>query len=118
MIVARPFIFTYGRAQKLVNVYLKSKLICGSVHHDDIRLARLHPPLDRELLEALNRLTRTQPFQHLDSAFKKLWDFARAKGNAWTDFDKMAYDAYLAAIKALQGELPLWAVEEYWMNEK
>lgn len=43
----------YGRAQKLVNVYLKSKLACGG-YHDDERVARLHPPIDRKLLTGLN----------------------------------------------------------------
>lgn len=116
--VEREFVCTYGRAQKLVNIYLKSKLICGSTCHDDIRLARLHPPLDRELLKALGRLARAKPAAPLHHSFKRLWDVAPAKGDSWTDFDKATYDAYVAAIKALQGGRPLWAVEEYWMNGK
>lgn len=37
----RPLECSYGRAQKLVNVYLKSKLICSGAHDDD-RIAALH----------------------------------------------------------------------------
>ncbi|WP_250491042.1 hypothetical protein [Caballeronia sp. INML2] len=110
------FTCTYGRAQKLANVYLKSKLICGSTCHVDIRISKLHPPLDRELLEALNRLLRRKPTESLPYSFRTLWAVARAKGSAWTEFDKPTYTAYIEAIKALQADRPLWAVEEYWKD--
>jgi hypothetical protein len=116
--VVLTFICTYGRAAKLVNIYLKSKLICGNTQHDDIRLAKLHPPLDRELLNALDRLAREKQDKSVPELFRKLWAVARTKGDAWTEFDKPTYEAYIAAIKALQGGLPLWAVEKYWKNEE
>ncbi|WP_156546060.1 hypothetical protein [Cupriavidus sp. D384] len=112
-----PFICTYGRAQKLVNIYLKSKLICASADHDDPRLAKLHPPLDSELLKELNRLARKADASQDQCSFKALWKKARARGTSWTAFDKAAYDAYIAAIKARQGWQPLWAVEEHWKDE-
>ncbi|WP_051705439.1 hypothetical protein [Cupriavidus metallidurans] len=115
--VELPFICTYGRAQKLVNIYLKSKLICASAGHDDPRLAKLHPPLDNELLKELDRLARKADASQDECSFKALWKNARARGTSWTAFDKVAYDAYIAAIKARQGSQPLWAVEEHWKDE-
>lgn len=111
------FICTYGRAQKLVNIYLKSKLICASVGNDDQRLARLHPPLDNELLKELDRLARKREASEDDCSFKALWKKARAKGKSWTAFDKATYDAYITAIKARQVRQPLWAVEEHWKDD-
>lgn len=112
----RPFVCTYGRAQKLVNIYLKSKIICGGAPHDDMRVAKLHPPLDRQLLAELDKLGSKQLGTALCEVFREKWNMARAMGTSWTDFNKPTYDAYVAAIKVLQGERPLWAVEEYWMG--
>lgn len=50
----------------------------------------------------------------LHEAFREKWDVACAMGTRWTDFDKPTYDAYIGAIKVLQGGCSLWAVEEYW----
>ncbi len=44
--------FTHGVAAKLVNVYLKSRFVCGG-HHDHERVRALHPPIDSVLLETL-----------------------------------------------------------------
>lgn len=57
---------TYGRAQKLVNIYLKSKLIVAGVDERDAKLASLHPPLDRQLLAAIGRHLNTPPLKGSD----------------------------------------------------
>lgn len=105
---------TYGRAQKLVNVYLKSKLVCGG-YHDDERVARLHPPIDRKLLTGLNAFSEKVAGQDEYAEFRKNLLDAQALGGAWVIFTQATYDAYIIAVKALQMDKPLWAVEEHWL---
>jgi hypothetical protein len=115
--VERPFVCTYGRAQKLVNIYIKSKIICGAgAQSSDERLKKLHPPLDRQLLDGLERLGPGALEATLYAKFREKWATARTMGTSWTDFNKPTYDAYIAAIRALQEGMPLWAVEEHWMK--
>lgn len=40
--------FSFGRAQKLVNIYLKTVLVCGG-HHQNPRVALLHPHWTRTI---------------------------------------------------------------------
>ena len=42
--------FTHGVAAKLINVYLKSRFVCGG-HHAHKRVHNLHPPIDAILLK-------------------------------------------------------------------
>lgn len=116
--VERTFICSYGRAQKLVNIYLKSKIICAGAPSGDSRIAKLHPPLDMQLLVALDKLDSKKLGAERYERFRKAWNTARSMGTSWTDFDKATYDAHIKAIKELQDKSPLWAVEEHWMSEK
>ena len=47
--------FTHGVAAKLINCYLKSRLVCGG-YHADARVKSLHPPIDDVMLRTLVRL--------------------------------------------------------------
>lgn len=105
---------TYGRAQKLVNVYLKSKLVCGG-YHDDERVERLHPPLDRKLLRGLNAVCEEVAGQDEYAEFRKNFLDAQALGDSWVVFTQTTYEAYIKAVKSLQQDKPLWAVEEHWL---
>lgn len=114
----RPLVVTYGRAQKLVNIYLKTVIVC-SQKHDDPAVGALHPPLDRVLLKALVALPRkSQPASPVSAEFAEAIRAAKKRhGVNWTSFGKEAYEDYIKAIKLLQGESPLWAVEEHWRPE-
>lgn len=103
---------TYGRAQKLVNIFLKSKLIVAGVDERDAKLARLHPPLDRQLLAAIGRHLNTPPFKGSD--LQKVFKEALLKGSSWTTFDKAAYDAHINVVKEIQKDRPLWGIEWLW----
>ena len=46
--------FTHGEAAKLVNIYLKSRFVCGG-HHAHVRVQCLHPPIDSVLPRALRK---------------------------------------------------------------
>ncbi|MNV63470.1 hypothetical protein D3C71_1560660 [compost metagenome] len=102
---------TYGRAQKLLNVYLKSKLVCaGWQAHRSV--VALHPPIDRALLAAMDHFTRTEREKIPDA--RGALEAAQQLGNSWTTFDKITYDAYIKVVKLIQGDRPLWAVEWLW----
>lgn len=107
--VSTKLIFSYGRAQKLVNVYLKSMIVCAG-NESDARVKFLHPPIDRELLAALKKV---KPL-HEAQKYLQLFTDADRLEHSWTKFRKCDYVAYLNAIKQFQGSEPLWAVEEHW----
>ncbi|CAD0264281.1 conserved hypothetical protein [Pseudomonas veronii] len=110
----KEFRCTYGRAQKLVNVYLKSKLVCAG-HHNDERVQRLHPPIDRVLLAGLRSFSWKKRADPQYAAFRKNLREAQKLGDSWVVFSPETYDAYITAIKSLQQDRPLWAVEEHWV---
>lgn len=111
----RPLEFSHGRGQKLVNVYLKTKLVCaGWENHPSV--AALHPPLDGVLLKAM----RSYAYRERGNipAVRKAFVAAERLGDTWTSFNKAAYDAHIEAVKLLQGDRPLWAVEWLWQPAK
>lgn len=103
--------FTFGHAQKLVNIYLKTVLVCGG-HHEHPLVAKLHPPLDFVLLNGLSVHLREnrQANEKAAVAFSEAQD-ANAK---WTAFSEADYVAHIDAIKLLMGPRPLYLVEEFW----
>ncbi|MDR9876761.1 hypothetical protein RJC98_16355 [Pseudomonas allii] len=105
-------ICSYGRAQKLVNVYLKSKLVCASSDADQSKISALHPPLDRQLLNAIDSYL-AHP-KHKGSDLQKKFKAALKLGKSWTTFKKPAYDAHLSVIKDIQAGRPLWGIEWLW----
>ncbi|ABO59724.1 hypothetical protein BYI23_E000550 (plasmid) [Burkholderia sp. YI23] len=100
---------SYGRAQKLVNMYLKAMLVCGGQERDS-RIRFLHPPIDGVLLDTLAGVELGDRAE----AFRELFSNAQRTAQRWTKFQRRDYVAYLDAIKVLQGDEPLWAVEEHW----
>ena len=104
---------TYGRAQKLVNMYLKSKIICADFASDTDRVSALHPPLDDQLLKAIHR-NRSQCPIEMKARFKDEWAHAQRLGTAWTKFNKAAYDAYIKAIRTFLYGRPMWEIEYLW----
>ncbi len=104
--------FSFGRAQKLVNIYLKTVLVCGG-HHQHANVALLHPPLDSELFKGLRSfLSKNRAVMgEARSAF-----IAAQKCNPrWTTFSEANYVAHINAIKLLMDGRPLYQVEEYWV---
>ncbi|MBI2393239.1 MAG: hypothetical protein HYV09_26880 [Deltaproteobacteria bacterium] len=95
--------FTHGIAAKLINVYLKAAFVCGG-HHDDERVAALHPPIDGLLLDALAKGNL--------GGQRNAW--RRARGLRWSHLNSKQYQEVIDAIRvALDGE-PLWRIEEHW----
>ena len=106
---------SYGRAQKLVNIYLKSKLVCsGWEAHASV--VNLHPPLDSVLIKSMGSYTWKNRSQYSDA--RLAFERAQQLGSAWTFFDKATYDAYIDTVKIIQRNAPLWAIEWLWQPAK
>lgn len=103
--------FSFGRAQKLVNIYLKTVLVCGG-HHQHPSVAFLHPPLDFELFKGVRSyLSKNRAAMgEARSAFIA----AQKRNPRWTKFSEADYVAHIDAIKLLMDGKPLYQVEEYW----
>ena len=93
---------TYGRAAKLVAVYLKSMVVVAQV---DCRLARVaHPPIDWVLLKNMASTTA------LPSKDKPTWRKTR-----WTKLSESDYFALLQSFRSVIPESSeWWRLEEYW----
>jgi hypothetical protein len=105
---------TYGRAQKLVNMYLKSKIVCAEFSEYTDRVSALHPPIDDQLIKAIQRNLESCPEQ-TKAQFKKQWATARKLGTRWTKFNQQNYDAYISAIRSFLAGRPLWQIEYLWL---
>ena len=95
---------TYGRAAKLIAVYLKAMVITGG--HGESELARVvHPPVDRILLQQLARALEVH------SPHKRGW-----RSTNWTELDAERYYALIAQLRVVVAEEPFWVLERYWTS--
>lgn len=94
---------TFGRAAKLVAVYIKSMIVVGGSHN--CALAQIaHPPIDRILLQNLAN-SPVVPSQH-----KAEW-----KEINWTQLDEDRYYKLLQQLsECLRKDEPMWSLERYW----
>ena len=94
---------SYGRAAKLVAVYLKATVIMGESCNSSFG-RNLHPPIDRILLHGLASSDR------ITSAHKAAW-----RSINWTQLDQSAYDELIGQLRsAIPYDAPFWTIEEYW----
>ncbi len=99
--------FTHGVAAKLVNIYLKSRFVCGG-HHTHERVQNLHPPIDSVLLESLAALDVGGNAKEWKQAAKRRWSKFRSED----------YEQVIELIRqSLKGD-PLWKIEEHWRGNQ
>lgn len=94
---------TYGRAAKLVAIYVKAMVI--TTQPTPTKLACFaHPPIDRVLLQNLASSAE------INSPYKRHW-----RTVAWTQLDENGYYALVEQLRTLipDGE-PFWMLEKYW----
>jgi len=103
--------FSFGHAQKIVNIYLKSIFVCGE-HYRHPLVVQLHPPLDRQLFLGLKTHLRKNKaaYPTVAAAFTK----AQKVNSSWTSFTEADYISHIAAIQALMVGRPLYEAEEHW----
>ncbi len=103
----RKLIFTHGVAAKLINIYLKSRFVCGG-HHAHVRVQSLHPPIDSVLL---NGLAEADVGGHA-----KEWKLAAR--TRWSKFGLQEYERVVALIRRSVKGAPLWNIEEHWKGNQ
>ncbi len=94
---------TFGRAAKLVAVYLKVMVVLGPA--GDCDLARVaHPPIDR------TELKRVATEVGVSSPLKRL-----CKAVNWTQLTEENYYSLLGQLRALiPSSDPFWTLEQFW----
>lgn len=93
---------SYGRAAKLIAVYIKSMIV---VQTDGNSLSNIaHPPFDRILLQ---NISKDKTIHHPN---KSDW-----RETNWTSLDKRAYDKLIADFRQVFEGEPFWAIEKYWV---
>lgn len=100
-ILSKPF--THGVAAKMINIYLKSVIICGGYYNHE-KAKEVHPPIDSVLLKEL----ASKNF----NGKAKFW--RKANKIAWSNFTSEEYQNVINEIRlGLEGKA-LWRIEEYW----
>ncbi len=92
---------TFGRAAKLVAVYLKAMVVIPQTC--SIQAEFIHPPIDRILLRNLSKIDSI-PAEH-----RRIYRDAN-----WTNFSRESYLTVLDAIRLFLDGKPLWQIEEHW----
>ena len=94
---------TFGRAAKLIAVYLKSMVIIGADAY--CKLAQIvHPPVDRILLRNLSRSPEIR------SPHKRAWRHIN-----WSQLDEDEYYMLMSQLASCLGNgEPMWSLERYW----
>jgi hypothetical protein len=94
---------SYGRAAKLVAIYLKTMVIIGGSAYTNLGRCA-HPPIDRKLLRALARQA------HLPIPSRQ-----ELRKINWTELIEEDYCALINTLRSIIGpETPFWTIEEYW----
>jgi hypothetical protein len=94
---------TFGRAAKLIAVYLKAMVVVGENAQSQLASV-VHPPIDRILLQSMAKSTVIR------SPHQSHW-----RSVAWTKLDESEYYSLLGELRTVLGESePWWKIEEYW----
>ena len=93
----------FGRAAKLLAVYLKSTVILGP--YGDSDLARVaHPPIDRILIQKISR------DRDVCSLHKQAW-----RKENWTQMDEQRYYVLIRQLRAVcPPPTPFWNLQRFW----
>lgn len=92
---------SYGRAAKLVNVYLKSMLVLKNLSGEPAKF--IHPPIDRILLQNIAKNVT------MEKEEKKM-----LKATNWTQLQEEEYFQLINTLKGINGNRPFWQLEEHW----
>lgn len=91
---------SYGRAAKIIAIYLKTSVIIGNNMNPDLNNF-IHPPIDSMILKSFSG----------DAKFK---DF---KSKKWTKFDEGSYWEVVERIREKCGSFN-WKIESQWHPEQ
>lgn len=92
---------SYGRAAKLVGVYIKSMIV---VRNGQSKLSVVaHPPIDRRILK---NISKDRNIKHKN---RTNW-----KNINWTELTKTEYKSLIDDFRQVFCGQPLWYLEKYW----
>ena len=95
---------TFGRAAKLIAMYLKSMVVLGG-ESESVLGKVAHPPIDGILLSNVARSP------DVVSSNKSAW--ARLR---WTKLDEKSYYRLIPQLRAILGpDEPFWVLEAHWI---
>jgi hypothetical protein len=98
---------TFGRAAKLIAIYVKSRVILAGGHESALGCVA-HPPIDEIVLKALAADPR------FDAEHRRLWRAIR-----WTQLDEGGYRTIIESFRAERLHEPaFWMVERYWAPDR
>lgn len=94
---------TYGRAAKLLAIYLKCMIVL-SEHAESVFATVVHAPIDRNIL---NNLAKDRNF---DPRFRRQW-----RSTNWTTLSEDEYFALITQFRKNSLHKPaFWVLERYW----
>lgn len=96
---------SYGVAAKLINIYLKCIFVCGG-HHEQDKVKKIHPPIDRVLLKALAKYNVGNQ--------NGFWRKYAEKG--WSSFNKLEYFEVIAKMEDVVRPNGLYTIEHFWIG--
>jgi hypothetical protein len=97
---------TFGRAAKLVAVYLKTMIVIAG-YHDTPFGCILHPPIDGILLRHLASDSQ------FDGQLRRRW-----KRTRWTQLDEPSYASLVGEFRRVKLDQPaFWAIERNWRSD-
>jgi hypothetical protein len=92
---------SYGRAAKLIAVYIKSMIV---VQNDQTALSIVaHPPIDRMILQ---NISKDKSINHQNRMY---W-----KAINWLELNKLQYQNLIKDFRQLINDKPFWVIEKYW----
>ena len=92
---------SFGRASKLIAVYIKSMII---VQNNQTPLSAVaHPPIDRMILQ---NISKDKSINHPNRMY---W-----KAINWTELNKSQYQNLINDLRQVVGDKPFWTIEKYW----
>jgi len=92
---------SYGRAAKLIAVYIKSMTI---VRKEQSSLSEVaHPPIDRMILQ---NISKDKTIKHPNRPY---W-----KAINWTEMDKAQYLNLISDFRMVFQREPFWHLEQFW----
>lgn len=92
---------SYGRAAKLIAVYIKSMIVVQNVQSKLSNVA--HPPIDRIILQNISKDTS------INHPNRPYW-----KARNWTKLDKAQYMNLICDFRKVFDGQPFWQLEKYW----
>jgi hypothetical protein len=94
---------TYGRAAKLINVYLKAMLVIPNPESEVSYI--IHPPIDEKLLK---NTAKDKSLVMPTESKRKL------RNCAWTKIDENEYFEIITILRNTIKNKPFWFIEKNW----